>query len=966
MTYTPIFSTEFLYPYLQNFHLDNVVGINEKRDILKRWQEQLESGKLDLMKEEEIKSRFTTEIFGGVLGFNYQNTGTWLYREEVKTRVDATKPDAALGLFAIRDEQIDNKVRIVIEIKNAQTDLDKPQVRVDTKNSPVEQGFLYATKSSADCQWVVVSNLKTIRFYHARFQGEYQLFELADMLDEQVLSTFLFLFHRERLMNRLVSATEKLYKQRLLLRPSTKKGLHILDELYHCLFRFDDLGFVDPNFIANLYPFNILGDEVRHYESAHLFTLNPAIYQLLTHIKIENYQITINEILTKELADCAVTKPEYKLNYVFKKLNRCLILSISAIKDIEEVRKANRDAFGFNLRICFNFDAHEGLTKSITLIDGSLTDEFPVNLYADFKFKELTKKAKAMEGRPEAKDPGYAYANSILAPNHHKTAYSAYSSAATMLKGSDIHAIGYFLTQYNLKQLGPYLKDYQLEDREQILNHIKAIDLDEVLYQQIDIFIDDDQRRYLLDIRGQRLQLTATQRLERLAAETKRHYTEFKNGTVFSTYPNETYDLNLAYALIYMHFAGNLIVNNNNGPDFKSTGYFIEGLVYSYLSPSDFNSFTVFQLSCALLYLSTDRLKELFDLIDHIAVEPDNQEALIELLVNYLESGYELFHGRAIPNKLLGSYLDDWDFKSLYQGLFSKVFVLLNKLALPEELFRKLSLPIVHHLESVHSMSGYSLRFFEVYLENYGKLFTADQLYELIKICIKEQQSGWFQFRELGRRLAQTLCNHYPDYKITDQDFMRRAIACCAVKSGVISYYSILCYYHIADSSGQRLLLRALEESLDEDFDYRAYREMLADGVISFQHKDYFERWLNGINKIKIHGFVGFEGRNSRYNHFETINFLAMIYKYNIPLSSEQKSSFNELSDFEAWLLDPLNFDYGKFDARWLWECTKQTVFIEGLRKYAIVGEMLGRYLTHYEDAELAKAYFQYWHGGKR
>ena len=47
-----------------------------------------------------MKSRFVTTIFGEVLEFNCGNSRRWSLREEAKTTVDGTKPDAALGYFS--------------------------------------------------------------------------------------------------------------------------------------------------------------------------------------------------------------------------------------------------------------------------------------------------------------------------------------------------------------------------------------------------------------------------------------------------------------------------------------------------------------------------------------------------------------------------------------------------------------------------------------------------------------------------------------------------------------------------------------------------------------------------------------------------------------------------------------------------------------------------------------------------
>jgi len=123
---------------------------------------ELESGKIVSLKEEEIKSRFVNTFFGDVLGYNYGNSNRWLLREEKKSKINGTKPDAVLGYFFKNKE--DDDVRVVIEIKDAKTSLDDKQKRVKSF-TPVEQAFNYGSQTGGHCKWVIVSNINEIRFY---------------------------------------------------------------------------------------------------------------------------------------------------------------------------------------------------------------------------------------------------------------------------------------------------------------------------------------------------------------------------------------------------------------------------------------------------------------------------------------------------------------------------------------------------------------------------------------------------------------------------------------------------------------------------------------------------------------------------------------------------------------------------------------------------------------------------------
>ncbi|MFY0630627.1 MAG: hypothetical protein JXR05_09615 [Flavobacteriaceae bacterium] len=65
-----LFTEGFLSHHLYDFKLSNVPNIKYIKGILKGLNDELTSGKLELLKEEEIKSRFVNEFFGDVLGVN--------------------------------------------------------------------------------------------------------------------------------------------------------------------------------------------------------------------------------------------------------------------------------------------------------------------------------------------------------------------------------------------------------------------------------------------------------------------------------------------------------------------------------------------------------------------------------------------------------------------------------------------------------------------------------------------------------------------------------------------------------------------------------------------------------------------------------------------------------------------------------------------------------------------------------
>ncbi|MCU0446686.1 MAG: N-6 DNA methylase [Microscillaceae bacterium] len=189
-----IFSAKELKNRLKSGFGNSIPNYKQKIQIIENWQKNIVSGKYLQAKEEEIKPLFLTQFFGEVLDYDYQNANDWHLRLENKTATDSTKSDAALGFFKIRNQQeLPKDVRVVIEIKDARTPLDKPQNRQGFKGSPVEQCFNYAAKIGENCKWVIVSNFLELRLYLASDMTKYERFDIMSLNDSYEFSRFYYL-----------------------------------------------------------------------------------------------------------------------------------------------------------------------------------------------------------------------------------------------------------------------------------------------------------------------------------------------------------------------------------------------------------------------------------------------------------------------------------------------------------------------------------------------------------------------------------------------------------------------------------------------------------------------------------------------------------------------------------------------------------------------------------------------------
>ena len=107
-------------------------------------------------------------------------------------------------------------MRVVIELKDARADLDKPQNRATDRRTPVEQAFGYASKVGGRCRWVIVRNFVELRLYPATDQSQSERFDLGTLPGSRTeLNRFFRLLLREQLLaEHGESPIDHLYRER--------------------------------------------------------------------------------------------------------------------------------------------------------------------------------------------------------------------------------------------------------------------------------------------------------------------------------------------------------------------------------------------------------------------------------------------------------------------------------------------------------------------------------------------------------------------------------------------------------------------------------------------------------------------------------------------------------------------------------------------------------------------------------
>jgi len=203
-----IFNRDILQKYLDNFQTSDIDDYWQKYEQMQKWKKSVDEGRFHKTKETSVQGLFLASVFEKILGYaTLDNADEWNQLAEYKSVLDSSQADCGLGFFSPADKI----VRAVVELKDANSNLDKKQHR-SNHLTPVEQAFQYAHKNGSGCGWVIVSNFVEIRLYKSASSLEYELFFVTDMDDESEFKRFYFLLCKNNLINKTgKSLVDKLY-----------------------------------------------------------------------------------------------------------------------------------------------------------------------------------------------------------------------------------------------------------------------------------------------------------------------------------------------------------------------------------------------------------------------------------------------------------------------------------------------------------------------------------------------------------------------------------------------------------------------------------------------------------------------------------------------------------------------------------------------------------------------------------
>lgn len=949
-----IFSAHFLDQYINSFTPLNIVDFQKKKQILQLWVQLLQSGKIDAEKEISIKGTFVNDFFGEILGYTFKNSNRWHLQQEHKSATDGSRSDAAFGYFGLTDQGINGEVQMVAEFKDSNTSLDQIQKNRAVKISAVDQAFLYAAKQRGQCNWVTVCNVREIRFYHYSTQTEFQQYLLEDLLDDKKLMELIFLFHAEHILKRNHSSrTEKLYKlSKDKIEISSKANPHIIDELYSVMKKFDGLSFVDPVYLTNLFPFNILKQKVWHYKEGVMNTTNPRIFHLLKGIKVKNKTITISPELEIELAREKVGEPLEKLVYIFNKLNNCLIFQLTAIEDLETVKANKRNVLGFSLNHDNGFSKEYGIWRNINVFE-ELTCKCVCCLYRELDLKAVIIKLKSYP--PDEIDLEYAFGKYLLHAHNDNKTYHALAKLEKQYQGTDNSIASYFISKMNLKNLSGEV-DGSGEVGKAIRTRLQTLDLDAVIAYEVDLFASPELRAYLVEMKGSVL----IERLVYSASYSKERTKEIMEYNLRGDHivaSDQLDSLNYQRAILNLYNEADFVMIDHLGKVRTIHLDIFQAYIYSFQTPGfGLEEFDENMLIDAIMNIRQSDLNKILAPIDELSVSEKTRASMLLKARNLLNSFLSESFGRTVENPDMKAQLHEvYGYFPIFE-IFQSTFIVLCKIGCKPEDIKKIVPSITNFIICGPNYPDQDMKAFSQLIERNGEAFTPGQLLEILQIVIPKLQIHRHQHDNIFNSICRAWRNSFPEEKIRDTKLIHLATANHMGGSNP-DYSRLVNLLHITSPDLQGIILNELKRFLSDNFNAQLYEDLVHSEVFRYDEGNYFALYVSEQQRHNTaDGYFHQDGK--KFLNPAIYNLAVVVHRFNIPYDDPNLQGLKGLTPFQSWLLYPEHFDYKKFDVLWIKDVNEKYI-LPKLKGISPIIEALRNHLTYNYDSRMSKHYFK-------
>lgn len=723
-----------------------------------------------------------------------------------------------------------------------------------------------------------------------------------------------------------------------------------IDQIYLSFNRFKELQSLPPDFIANLFPFNISDKYLHNYRGYSLVTSNRRLYNLFfEQLLFEGSEVKYYPTQDMDLSALEVNKLQYKLSEIIKTLNKSLIFHF--YKENEKP-----DSFG-------NYGWSD---QSVKLFGEDFTECKCLN--CQLQRLELNKVVKSLNNSTVDESTEIEEALQLGYVNYKignfNDAYQIFEYVANRAWQSDKY-FSYYIAKRNVKTLRNLIQWYERslenEKREEIIRELDDIDFDKLLFQIP--FSGEKEYELFKAIRDDKVLSRAAKEIDELLQKVREVYIGYSSGKYYSTSgPDYPFQIRLELNKILYFYSNNYIVFDEFTDYMNACKKGVEALLVSYATSEEYsqklNEFDSLFFDVVVSYCLAKDVNALCKKyeIEKFTFDEESLKKVIIRINNFLTSFFSVNHfmGRSVrSNGNVDSQLTNSFFAESCQKKFSNIFFLLSKVELSRDTAGELIENLIEFIRFEDFLYHTQMEFLGQFIVSNYQLFTEDEIVKIIEVVASKLN------RDHSGALIRSLIFAYSgnSYGML-KDRNLQALILTHINASRYHFDMLIDLWRIMDENHREIIKKRLIEILDDSFDRELYRRASIEKIIDFNL--YFDTYIDDVNRSKVpEGFKMPLSRPQKYC-FTFMNAMIFLYFMGVDSSDSRLKAFTNLSDYMKFYLDPEGYDYNNFNPEWLMFANEREVFFDRFAKIPELKLSIEKALKEQHDDRIAILYSKF------
>ncbi len=707
---------------------------------------------------------------------------------------------------------------------------------------------------------------------------------------------------------------------------SNQEDIPLIDKIHNSLTKYQDqLSFIPTNILTRIYPFKI--EDAKYDYSYHsAFQINSNNIELVQLFKDAENLKTDKSKLSESKFGLTKKSNREKLKGINKILNNNLIFSINSVDNrLEAGINASKNKI-CNCVLC-TYNRFDFLSSFSQLSLLPLKDERETmkHAYVHFQFGNFIQSIKLF--------------------------YDAYTKSEKQKK-----YLRAFICLHNIKRLKQYINGYYTKidpDVVEILKNIEKINFEDFKFITVpDPFVKEN----IEWIVNKDFFNEAHQNIVKVITSITDHYYNQLSG---GRSTNSNFHILLSeFAELESFLDHNNIIYNNFSEFEETAGKFLEGIfmIHSF-DEIQSQRLSVIDESLILLIARFSKREIILKYYNRLHLsslkyrltsgEKSIVEVFLKVIADYKKLKTTFGHTEELNN---------FFFWEKYKRMFSNLLLFIALSDSTDIDYDTIFAALIKILPEEKFLRKFDENIIADFLHQKGNIVKSETIKKFMLLAIDNNKlHEGIIFNSLKNQISKyhpsLVIRDKKTYKLILQNFLKECPKCKQFHDSEI----LVSIFFILSDRLKKDLISKVKEKLMVNFLPDLYYKFAIHDIIDY--REFFDKYLENSPPKQPRALHPLNYGIA--NYFRLSEILNLAFKFNRDISAHEFQKYKGISNYYDWLLDMNNFDYSKFDPKWILAYPTES-YLTRIFKNEKIRDHVKEYLKKHKHPKLSEFYIAY------